>query len=151
MAELKTRPTGASVAAFLAAIEDDERRKDCKTLDAIMRRVTGEKPRMWGTSIVGYGSTTQRYADGRELEWPALGFSPRKQALTLYMCELDRHAALLERLGKHKRSDVCCLYLKRLSDVDLGVLEKMCARDFADLSGAVITTRQSATRAKRAR
>jgi hypothetical protein len=150
MAELKTRPTGASVAAFLAAIEDDDRRKDCRALDAIMRRATGDKPRMWGPSIVGYGSTTVRYADGRELDWPVVGFSPRKQALTVYiMGGLTQHAALLARLGKHKRSAGGCIYVKHLADVDAGVLEALCERAHANLSGGRGPTRQSAKRARR--
>lgn len=152
MAELKTRPTGASVAAFLAGIPDDERRRDCRALDALMRRATGERPRMWGPSIVGYGSYVLRYADGRELEWPVIGFSPRKQALTVYiMGGLDRHAALLARLGNHKRSGGGCLYLKRLADVDPGVLEVLCERAYAGRGGRANGAGKRGKRARRTR
>lgn len=152
MAELKTRPTGASVAAFLAAIEDEDRRRDCKTLDAIMRRATGDKPRMWGPSIVGYGSYVIPYSDGRELDWPKIGFSPRKQALTVYiMGGLGRHAALLERLGKYKRSGGGCIYIKHLADVDAKVLETMCGRAHEYLSRKPAGAAKRGARAKRAR
>jgi len=152
MAELETRPTGASGAAFLAAIEDDGRRKDCRTLDAIMRRATGDRPRMWGASIVGYGSHLIPYADGRELDWPMIGFSPRKQALTVYiMGGLGRHAALLRRLGKHKRSGGGCIYIKQLDDVNAKVLETMCERTHAFLSRRSAGAAKRGARAKRAR
>ena len=152
MAEPKTRPTGASVAAFIAAIEDDHRRKDCKALDAIMRRATGDRPRMWGDSIVGYGSFVIPYADGRELDWPMIGFSPRKQALTVYiMGGMGRHAGLLERLGKHKRSTGGCIYIKHLDDVDANVLATMCERTYAHLSRKPAGAAKRGKRAERAR
>lgn len=126
--DLKTRPTNASVAAFLNAIEDPDRRRDCKAIAQLMKRVTGAKPKMWGPSIVGYGSYHYRYASGREGEWPLAGFSPRKNDLTLYIMSGFRgQQALLKKLGKHQTGKAC-LYLKRLADVDLDVLEELVRR-----------------------
>ena len=132
MAEPKTRPTGASVPEFLAAIPGEERRKDCETLDRMMRRVSGVPARMWGPSIVGYGACTLTYANGRTLEWPELAFSPRVQALTVYLMDGGKPmAALLSKLGKHKMSSVCCLYIRSLADVDLTVLERILEQNLA--------------------
>ena len=126
MAELKTRPTKASVAKFLANVEDETKRQDCRTLVEIMERVTGAKPVMWGPSIVGFGSYRYRYANGREGDWMLVGFSPRKRDLTVYvMAGFKRAEKTLAKLGKHKASSGGCLYLKRLSDVDLAVLEQL--------------------------
>ncbi len=126
MAEPKTRPTTASVAKFIAAVPDLTRRADCRALATLMRRVTGARPKMWGPGIVGFGSCQLRYADGSELDWPLAAFSPRKQALTVYLtADFREHGLLLKRLGPHKASSSCCLYLKRLDDVDLDVLEKL--------------------------
>src|SRR5687768_6629877 len=125
MAELKTKPTAASVTAFLAGIEDDERRRDCKTLVKLMRAATGARPTMWGPSIVGFGEVHLKYPSGRELDWFQIGFSPRKNDLTLYLgLSLAPVGALLGGLGKHKTGK-SCLYLKRLADVDLATLERM--------------------------
>ena len=125
MAELKTKPTGASVKAFLDSIEDDERRQDCKTVAKLMKEVTKSEPKMWGPSIVGFGSYRYKYDSGRELDWFPVGFSPRKKELTLYvMSGFPRHAELLAKLGKHKTGK-SCLYIKRLADVDLGVLREL--------------------------
>lgn len=132
-ATLKTAVTKASVPAFLDGIEDEERRKDCKALAKLLRRVTGATPRMWGTSIVGYGSYHYRYASGREGDWFLAGFSPRKQDLTVYvMAGLQGREALLRKLGKHKTGKGC-LYLKRLADVDATVLEKLVQSSVEDL------------------
>ena len=125
MAELKTKPTGASVKAFIDSIEDDERRQDCKTVANLMKEVTKSEPKMWGPSIVGFGSHRYKYDSGRELDWFPVGFSPRKKELTLYvMSGFPRHAELLAKLGKHKTGK-SCLYIKRLADVDLGVLREL--------------------------
>ena len=125
MAELKTKPTKASVAVFLRGIEDAEKRKDCQTIARMMKQATGAAPKMWGPSIVGYGSYHYRSTSGREGDWFQLGFSPRATALTLYLVGgLERHAGLLKRLGKHK-TGMGCLYIKRLSDVDVAVLEEI--------------------------
>ncbi|MBK9156387.1 MAG: DUF1801 domain-containing protein [Chloracidobacterium sp.] len=125
--EPKTRPTDASVEDFLNSIENEERRKDGFRLLEMFNRITGEKPKMWGPAIIGYGTYTVTYADGRTLDWLMTGFSPRKQNLSLYVkCDSPKQPALLEKLGKHSTS-VSCLYIKRLSDVDVNVLEKVIA------------------------
>jgi hypothetical protein len=125
MDEQKTRKTAASVSAFLNRVEDEERRKDCKTVLAMMKQITGSKPAMWGPSIVGFGSYHYVYASGREGDWPLTGFSPRKQDLTLYiMAGFDGYGVLMAKLGKC-RTGKSCLYLKRLSDVDLKVLKQL--------------------------
>ncbi len=126
MAELKTAPTKASVAKFVAAVEDEARRADCAVLMEMMERVTGATPVMWGPSIVGFGSYHYRYASGREGDWMLAGFSPRKRDLTVYvMAGFQGKEKLLARLGRHKTSAGGCLYLKRLADVDLAVLEEL--------------------------
>jgi len=125
MAKLKTQKTNASVSAFLKSIADDDRRKDCQTLVRIMKRAVGAEPKMWGPSIVGFGHYHYKYASGRENDWFLAGFSPRKQDLTLYiMAGFDRYDALMTKLGKHKTGG-SCLYLKRLADVDIAVLEEL--------------------------
>jgi Domain of unknown function (DU1801) len=124
MAELKTKVTNQSVEKFLKSIPDEQRRKDCFTVLEMMKQATGSEPRMWGTSIVGLGDFRYR-AGSKENEWFMMGFSPRKQNLTLYlMCGLAKHAALMKKLGKHKTGNGC-LYLSKLEDVDLSVLQKM--------------------------
>ena len=126
MAEPKTRPTDASVDDFIAGVEGDARQEDCRTLIEIMSRVTGEKPVMWGPSIVGFGSYHYRYASGREGDWMLAGFSPRTRDLTVYvMAGFKGAEKTLAALGKHRASSGSCLYIKRLSDVDLAVLEKL--------------------------
>lgn len=129
----KTVATDASVAAFLARV-DPARRADCDWLVATMSKVSGQPPRLWGTSIVGFGSYHYVYASGREGDMCRIGFSPRKQDLTVYLCGgFEPHRALLARLGKH-RSSVSCLYLKRLDDVDRAVLTKLIAAGWADMA-----------------
>ena len=130
-AEPKTRETDASVEDFLNSVENKERREDAFRLLEMYARLTGEKPKMWGPAIVGFGKTIIKYPDGRELDWPAAAFSPRKQNLTLYVITgTDKQKKLFEKLGKHSTS-VSCLYIKRLSDVDLKVLEKVIADAYA--------------------
>ncbi|MDQ2856854.1 MAG: DUF1801 domain-containing protein [Acidobacteriota bacterium] len=124
MAEAKTKPTKASVKEFIGKITDEARRKDCQVVRRLMSEVTGEKPEMWGTSIIGFGRRTLKYAGGREAEWMITGFSPRKNDLTLYIPGLAVFPDVLKRLGKHKTSKGC-LYLKKLADVDLGVLREL--------------------------
>lgn len=125
MAELKTKPTDRSVAAFLEGLADESRRKDCREILRIMKRVTGKQPRMWGPSIVGFGSHHYRYESGREGDWFLTGFSPRKRDLTLYvMAGFKRHDALMAKLGKYKTGKAC-LYLGKLEDVDTKVLEEL--------------------------
>jgi hypothetical protein len=124
MPELKTRPTQASVAAFIDSIADGQRRKDARRIAAMMRRVTGMRGRMWGTSIVGFGRYRYSNSAGRDFEWPLTGFSPRKQAMTVYLMSGCDDLALLDELGPHKTGK-SCLYIKRLADVDEAVLEAL--------------------------
>jgi hypothetical protein len=124
----KTRPTSADVASFLDGVADDRRRTDAWEVLDTMRRVTGAEPTMWGGSIVGFGRQPYTTADGKERDWLAIGLSPRKAALTLYgLTYYGSNADLLERLGEHSTGKGC-LYVKRLDDVDLGVLEELVAR-----------------------
>ena len=125
MAEAKTRPRTESVAAYLAAIEDPERRKDCRAVAALMRKASGATPERWGRAIVGFGRVTQAYANGKTAEWPAIAFAPGTRELTLYLhCSAPASLALLKKLGPHRRSKAC-LYLKRLADVDVDVLRRL--------------------------
>ena len=131
MSMLKTLPNDASAEDFLASVPDETKRKDAFTLLELFRRVTGEKPVMWGTSIVGFGK--YHYKSERstqEGDWPLAGFSPRKQSLTLYVIQrFDDLSDLLAKLGKHTTS-ASCLYIKRLSDVDMAVLEQIVTRSY---------------------
>ncbi|HZN54721.1 MAG TPA: DUF1801 domain-containing protein [Candidatus Polarisedimenticolaceae bacterium] len=131
MAEQKTKATGASVDEFIGGIADEGRREDCKTLVKLMKKATGAKPAMWGPSIVGFGSYHYKYASGHEGDSCLVGFAPRKNELSIYiMSGFDGHAALLKKLGKHKTAKAC-LYVKKLDDVDLGVLEELVRRSVA--------------------
>lgn len=128
MAENKTRATIASVTEFINSIEDGQKRADARKVAAIMRRVTGKRAKMWGSSIVGYGTYHYKYESGREGDFMITGFSPRKQALTVYiMAGFRRFDTLMGKLGKYKTGK-SCLYIKRLSDVDEKVLEKLIDR-----------------------
>ncbi|MDX1569723.1 MAG: DUF1801 domain-containing protein [Xanthomonadales bacterium] len=125
MTEAKTRPTDSDVQAFLESVADEHRRNDAKQVCELMGEVSGEAPRMWGSSIVGFGRYHYRYESGREGDWFLTGFSPRKQALTLYvMGGFPRHEELMKQLGKYKTGK-SCLYVKRLSDVDMAVLRQL--------------------------
>ena len=128
MAELKTKETTESVSAFIKKIADKNRREDCLAVIDIMRDVTKEEPRMWGSSIVGFGRYHYKYESGREGEWMITGFSPRKGDLTLYILGgLASFSDLTLRLGNHKTGG-SCLYIKKLADVDLGILKELIAR-----------------------
>lgn len=125
MAELKTKPTGHNVEQFLNAIPDERRRQDCFTLLAMMKRITQAEPKMWGESIIGFGDYHYKYASGREGDWFVVGFSPRKQNLTVYnMPGVEQGNELMKTLGKHK-SGKSCLYINRLDDIHLPTLEKL--------------------------
>ena len=125
MAELKTKENDQSVDAFLATVEDPRKRQDCYALIDLMQAAVGEGPRMWGDAIVGFGRYRYKYATGRTGEWPLVAFSPRKQNLTLYiMAGFEQYDDLLARLGKHTTGK-SCLYVKRLSDLDMQVLETL--------------------------
>lgn len=125
MAELKTRPTDESVQSFLEGVENPKRKEDSFRILELMKEVTGEEPRMWGDSIIGFGSYRYKYKSGREAEWMLTGFSPRKQNLTLYiMSGFDDYDELLGKLGKYKTGK-SCLYINKIEDVDQEVLKKL--------------------------
>jgi hypothetical protein len=118
MAELKTKKTDASVDAFLRRVADPKQRADCFTVLELMRDVTGLEPKMWGTSMIGFGSYHYKYPTGREGEWFITGFSPRKGNLSIHiMAGCARYRELLQKLAKHK-TGVACLYVKKLADID---------------------------------
>jgi hypothetical protein len=125
MAENKTKQTKASVESFINKIKDETVRNDCYTIIKLMKSITKEEPRMWGPSIIGFGSYHYKYASGREGDMCIAGFSPRKQNLTIYLMPgFEAQQSLLKKLGKHKASKVC-LYIKSLEDVDVKVLKEM--------------------------
>jgi Domain of unknown function (DU1801) len=131
MADNKTKPTKLSVAAFIDALTDPARRADAKALVKLMQRAAGEKPKMWGPSIVGFGSNHYKYESGREGDMPLIGFSPRKAANVLYgMNASSESTALLAKLGKHTTGKGC-IYIKRLADVDQKVLETIASKGVA--------------------
>ena len=133
MAETKTKPGSASVKEFIDAIDGPGKREDAEWVSAMMARVTGANPRMWGTSIVGFGDAHYKYASGREGEWFLAGFSPRKANLVLYITTgAETYPALLKKLGKYK-TGVSCLYINKLADVDRGALEELVSRSVADI------------------
>lgn len=128
MSELKTKANAASVEAFLQGIADETKRQDSMAIVGMMAQVSGEAPRMWGDSIIGFGNTHYKYESGREGDWFKVGFSPRKQNLTLYLTygfESDRE--LMQKLGKHKTGKAC-LYINKLADVNMGVLRELVRR-----------------------
>jgi hypothetical protein len=127
---MKTTPNSSDVNQFIAGIEDGQTRADCEALARLLHEVTGEPAVMWGSTIVGFGRYHYRYESGREGDTMILGFSPRKQNLTIYFPGyLEQHRALLARLGKHSVGKGC-LYLKRLSDADPGVLRRLLGEAF---------------------
>ncbi len=126
--ENKTKATQASVSAFLDAIEDPSRKADAKAVIKMMQSASGEKPKMWGPSIIGFGSVHYKYESGREGDTPVIAFSPRKEATVLYSLTGSKDTpALLDKLGKHTtgKAGKGCLYVKKLEDVDRGVLETL--------------------------
>jgi hypothetical protein len=131
MAELKTRVNDNSVTEFLNSIQDEVKKKDSFNLLEMFTRTTGEQPKMWGTSIIGFGQYHYKSERSKqEGDWPMTGFSPRKQSLTLYiMLGFDDYSSQLKKLGKHKTS-VGCLYINKLADVDVGVLEEIIELSF---------------------
>lgn len=126
LAVIKTRETSASVEAFNNSIQDETKRKDSLTILKLMQKATKQKPKMWGSSIIGFGNKIYKSpATGREVEWFRVGFSPRKANLVLYLVlNIKQYAAELKKLGKHK-TGVGCLYINKLDDVDMKVLEKL--------------------------
>jgi hypothetical protein len=132
MAENKTKATEASVESYLSAIADDARRKDCEALAKLMTQATQEQPKMWGTSIVGFGSYHYKYESGREGDSCVTGFSSRKGDISIYLlASFPRREELLSKLGKHKMGKGC-LYVRKLSDVDHQVLEQLIADSVAE-------------------
>lgn len=130
MAELETQKNDDSVDDFIAAIADDRKREDTEALLGMMERVTGEKPHMWGPSIIGFGDQHYKYESGREADWFKIGFSPRKQNLTLYVTDyIPADDPLFAKLGKYTTGKAC-IYIKRLEDVDTGILEKLVKRSY---------------------
>jgi len=130
MAELKTKQTNQSVEKFLNGISDKKRRDDCFTILELMKQATKAEPKMWGSSIIGFGNYHYKYESGREGDWFLTGFSPRKQNLTLYlMSGLGNFSELLKKLGKHKTGKGC-LYINKLEDIDLPTLKKLIKEGF---------------------
>ncbi len=127
LAEIKTKPTAESVEDFINKIEGEQKRKDSFAILEMMKKATGEEPKMWGPSIIGFGNTRYKSPKtGREVDWLQIGFSPRKANLTLYFLHLGSQGDALEKLGKHKTGGGC-LYINKLSDIDVVVLEGMIA------------------------
>lgn len=125
MSEPKTKKNDSSVADFIDSVSDEGRRSDCWKVLELMKEATGAEPKMWGASIVGFGSYLYQYESGREGEWPLVGFSPRKQNLTLYlMYGFEKYPDLMEKLGKYKTGK-SCLYIKKLEDIDHKALRKL--------------------------
>ena len=140
MGELRTVRTDVNVHAFLSAVADPARRADALTACALTAEVTGAAPAMWGGSIVGFGAYHYRYASGREGDWPAVGLSPRAQALTFYLSsEFAGAADLLDRLGPH-RTGKSCLYVRRLAEVDESVLRALIGAAFVHLDGTSVSS-----------
>lgn len=134
MAELKTQRNNGDVRAFLATVEHNQRREDSLTVLELMEEITGEPAKMWGESIVGFGSYQYKYANGRDGEWFVVGFAPRKQALTLYiMSGFEAYDSLLENLGKFKTGKAC-LYIKKLTDVDMNTLRELITQSVEHMS-----------------
>lgn len=140
MAEPKTQITDIDPADFIAGVQPEAKREDARVLDALFRKVTGEDPQMWGPSIIGYGQYRTTYASGREVHWMRSGFSPRKAKHSLYFmggyCDEAtgrRRDEQLARLGKHSRGK-SCVYVNKLADIDLAVLEEIIAEDWATMA-----------------
>lgn len=126
LAEIKTKPTAASVEDFINTVKDEQKRKDSFVILEMMKKASGEEPKMWGSSLIGFGNVRVKSpATGREVDWLRIGFSPRKANLSFYLTGgIKKHAAALEKLGKHK-TGVGCLYINKLDDIDIKVLKGM--------------------------
>jgi hypothetical protein len=144
-AEAKTKPTKVKVTDFLNKLPDTARRDDCYAVAKMMEEITGNKPQMWGPSIVGFGTFRYKYASGREGDWPVAGFSPRKQDLTLYLMPgYEKYDELMSKLGKHKTGK-SCLYVKRLSDIHIPTLKKLIKASVKDLKASTKSQAKPAT------
>ena len=127
LAVIKTSQNSASVEDFIKAITDEQKRKDCLIILKMMEKAMKEKPKMWGSSMIGFGKLVYKSpTSGREVEWFKIGFSPRKTNFSLNLINLEKHADSLKKLGKHK-AGMGCLYINKLADIDIKVLEKMIA------------------------
>ncbi len=125
VAEIKTKENDASVTDFLNNVAEEQKRKDSFVILEMMKKATGEEPKMWGASVIGFGNVRYKSpASGREVDWLKIGFSPRKANFSLFPLNLQAEAEALKKLGKHK-TGVGCLYINKLADVDLEVLEEM--------------------------
>lgn len=134
MAEIKTQKNGGDVDAFIEGIEDPIRRRDARRVNEVMTRLSGEQPSMWGTSIVGFGDHTYASASNKDNHWFKIGFSPRKQSLTLYVMDgFDGYRELLEKLGPHSTGRAC-LYIRDLEKVSLPVVEELIGRSLQHLT-----------------
>jgi len=150
MADLKTKPTSVNPAKFVAGIKNERRRADAQALLAMMTRVTGEAPRMWGSAIVGFGSYHYTYATGREGDWCITGFSPRKESMTVYILPgLHLQQAHLKKLGK-VTTGKSCIYIRNLEDVHMPTLEKMVKQAGKDIT-KVATAMRNLRKEKKAR
>jgi len=135
MAELKTKQTKASVETYINAITDKQRQEDCRIIIDLMKKITGDEPKMWGESIIGFGNTHLKYESGRELDWFKTGFANRKDAITLYsMYGFISQPELMKKLGKVKTGKGC-LYIKKVADIDLTILEQMLVNYLKKMSG----------------
>ena len=127
LAEIKTKPTAINVDSFIDSIADEQKRKDTQVILQLMKKATNEAPQMWGSSMIGFGNVRYKSpTSGREVDWFKIGFSPRKANFSLNLIDLKRHAEALTKLGKHK-TGMGCLYINKLADVDLKVLEEIIA------------------------
>jgi hypothetical protein len=125
LAEIKTKPTSSSVSSFIDSISDEQKRQDSHVILKLMEKAMKEEPKMWGSSMIGFGNVRYKSpATGREVDWFKIGFSPRKSNLSLHLIDIQRHADALSKLGKHK-TGVGCLYINKLEDIDIKVLEKI--------------------------
>lgn len=141
---LKTQRNSTSVKAFLDGVTDERKRKDSRAVLAMMQDITGEKPAMWGNSMVGFGSFHYKYASGQEGDWPLVGFSPRKDSLTLYLMPgFEGYADLLGKLGKHK-TGVSCLYIKTLDDVHMPTLKTLVRQSVKQMKKIVAERKKAA-------
>ena len=130
LAKVKTTENASSVTEFIDSVNEEHKRKDSLLLLKLMKKISKEVPKMWGSSIIGFGKLVYKSpTSGREVEWFKIGFSPRKANLTIYLMDLQMHQASLKKLGKHKQGGGC-LYINKLEDVDLGVLEEIVVAAF---------------------
>jgi hypothetical protein len=125
LVEIRTKQTAASVEDFINAVEDEQKRKDSFVILEMLKKATGEKPKMWGSSMIGFGNVRYKSpATGREVDWMQIGFSPRKANLSLHLMNIKKHETALKKLGKHK-TGAGCLYINKLEDIDMKVLKEI--------------------------